>query len=427
METSEFLCLLHTLPDLQCAWPLRSQGAGPRCDHLLRTLPPSPRSTPAGTTRLSGTRCSTSSGFPTARGKKPRLLGDSHPCLRDREAWGCTMPFAPRRRRAGRPERTALAASLVVDRATQALDVAGIGGPAPPLSEILDDLRNVDAPAVSLLPLRAPRMAGPKANPIFVAIPAGCAAAVPFSLGDLSFTADDSKRRGCTRPIRGGARCLRPTPLTHTGITGTSTYVLAIMPQSPTLTKYSPFRVATYATTAGNLMITVLAAVLFRTGDVALTSRPPASATMVLITQKEFSFDVNVTNWVVVSSDPGQCESHRLFAHPTGPATVALISVILFRLGMVGPTANDVLLTLVQHTKVVVVTAEKEAGHIADAGGTGAKYKFAHAPGRPAPRRYPGGGCAPGGPTRTTGQLRAGATTTEAKRDRGGVGARLHG
>ena len=31
---------LQFVPDLQCAWQLVLQCAGPRCHHLLRTLPP---------------------------------------------------------------------------------------------------------------------------------------------------------------------------------------------------------------------------------------------------------------------------------------------------------------------------------------------------------------------------------------------------
>ena len=32
---------LSWVPDLQCAWQLSVQCAGPRCHHLLRTMPPS--------------------------------------------------------------------------------------------------------------------------------------------------------------------------------------------------------------------------------------------------------------------------------------------------------------------------------------------------------------------------------------------------
>lgn len=95
---------------------------------------------------------------------------------------------------------------------------------------------------------------------------------------------------------------------------------------------------------------------------------------------------------------------------------MALISVILFRSDMAGPTANNVLLVLAQHTEVVVATAEKNACHITDAEGAGTKQKFARLD--LMARRVDQ--CTPS-------QLRAGhyerATTSEAKRERFAVGA----
>ena len=40
-EESRLWEAIPSVPDLQCAWQILLQCAGPRCHHLLRTLPPS--------------------------------------------------------------------------------------------------------------------------------------------------------------------------------------------------------------------------------------------------------------------------------------------------------------------------------------------------------------------------------------------------
>ena len=87
--------------------------------------------------------------------------------------------------------------------------------------------------------------------------------------------------------------------IAYAGITGTN-YEFAMMDQvAPTLSTYSPSRVAAGVSTAGNLMFSFSETVQLGSMDLVLTPNPTGSASTVPISLDEFSFnaDVAVPTW----------------------------------------------------------------------------------------------------------------------------------
>ena len=132
--------------------------------------------------------------------------------------------------------------------------------------------------------------------------PTGSASTVPTSMDEFSFHADVAM----LNPTHGLLDSVQYTvalaatavkdgvQIAYAGITGTN-YEFAVMDQvAPTLSTYSPSRVVTGVSTAGNLMFSFSETVQLGSMDVVLNPNPTGSASTVPISLDEFSFYADV-------------------------------------------------------------------------------------------------------------------------------------